>query len=330
MNSTWTRLGLVLVLAVVGCSGDDVTGPVALTASDSETMFAAEETAGNNLSYPVIWSDGVNKVLRGTYGLPKFEGDFALVEGVPAYLQQDMLNEWQAQTQVPAGTPVDVSWIDWGDNLEARPWSETSIVRVEVVLIQDLLTPMIGYEMLYVGGEGPDEMWGASAATYESTQATVYSGCARLTIQKIAPPEFPAEPVLTWNSTLGQWEGDVTQPFFNGGVWDAADGMGAFSAEINVKGKVIYGFNWSVKRIGDGAGTYRLTFSLDPNTAIPLNTFFDTSQILGREIVEVEEADSGEPVGGVAEIDYENDITWIDVQILPRQQGGGKGRNARH
>lgn len=330
MNSTWMRLGLVLVLAIAGCSGDEATSPLALTDSDSEPMFAAEELAGNNLSYPVIWSDGVTKPVRGAFGSSMFEGEYALVGDVPAYLQQDALNEWQAESRMTPQGGVDVSWIDWGDNLEARPWSETSVVRVEIVLIQDLLAPMLAYEMLYVSGQGPDEMWGASTATYDSPQATVYSGCARLTIQKLATVVPPAEPVLTWNAALGQWEGDISEPFFNGGVWEAEDGMGGFSAEINIKGKVIYGFNWRVSRFGDGAGTYRLTFSLDSGTNVPLNTFFDTSQILGREIVEVEEADSGEPVGGVAGVDHENDITWIDVRILPKQQGGGKGRNASH
>lgn len=327
MLSTPMRLALVLVLVLVGCSDDDVTGPGALTTSGSPSLRAAEEVAGNNLSFPVIWSDSVTKVLRGTYGTSQFDGNFSLVGDVPAYLQQDPLNEWQAESHVPAGTPVDVAWIDWGDNLEARPWNENSVVRVEVVLIEDLATPMTAFEMLYVSGEGIDEMWGASTVTYASDQATVYSGCARLTIQKI---DDVIDPVLTWNEALGEWEGDVSTPFFNGGVWEAEDGPSGFSAEINIKGKVIYGYNWRVNRLGDGAGTYRLTFSLDPNLSIPLNTFFDTTEIFGRDVVETEEADSGEPLGGVAYIDYDNNLTWIDVEILPRARGGGKRPASRY
>lgn len=333
MKSTWMRLGLVIVLALVGCSADDVTSPTALTPSDSEPLFAAPEGAGNNLSYPVIWSDGATKALRGEYGVTRFDGEFALVNDVPAYLQQDPLNEWQAESAMGVAGGVDVSWIDWGDNLEARPWNENSVVRVEVVLTQDLLVPMTGYEMLFVSGLGVDEMWGASTATYLSDQATVYSGVARLTIQKLESVPPSTEPVITWNAELGQWEGDISAPFFNGGVWDATDGPSGFSAEINIKGKVVYGYNWRVNREGDGAGTYRLTFSLDPNQYVTKNTFFDTSQIFlpEEEVVEMlAEDDSGEPQGGVAYIDYENDLTWIDVQILPKQQGGGKGRNARH
>ena len=36
-----------------------------------------EETAGNNLSYPVIWSEGVQKVLPGTPGMvPVVQGEW--------------------------------------------------------------------------------------------------------------------------------------------------------------------------------------------------------------------------------------------------------------
>ena len=46
-------------------------------------------------------------------------------------------------------------------------------------------------------------------------------------------------------------------------VYNAGDGPGYYSAEINVKGKVIYGMLWDLKKAGDGPGTYRITFSFD-------------------------------------------------------------------
>ena len=52
-----------------------------------------------------------------------------------------------------------------------------------------------------------------------------------------------------------------------------------YSAEINVKGKVIYGYNWNTRVLSDGPGYYRITFSMDGNgndKEIQLNTVIDT------------------------------------------------------
>ena len=159
------------------------------------------EHFGNNLSNPAIWSDGVAKDLRGTFGNPVFEGDFLTVGDFDWYLQQDQHNEWQAETMdaVVAGiTPYFVDQIDWGDNLEARDWPASSQVRVETVLYQDMSADaMTGFEMRSLFGEGSTEMWGSNGVPYrtddpgaandprKSAVATVYSRCARLTIQKL-------------------------------------------------------------------------------------------------------------------------------------------------
>lgn len=327
MLSQYGRLGLVLGLVFAGCTAD---GPTTATSPGPEglALSASTEEAGNNLSYPVIWSDGYAKPLRGSFGAPVFDGATALVGDIPVYLQQDPLNEWQAESTIDPGGPVDVDWIDWGDNLEARPWNENSVVRVEVVLVRDLPTPMESYEMLYVEGQGIDEMWGATGTTIPSDQATVYSHCARLVIQKIEPLTTPDAAVLTWDEAAHRWTGEVSAPYFAGGVWEAGDGPEGFSAEINIKGKVIYGYNWNLRDVGGGDGVYRLTFSLAKDSPLVLNTFFSNAQILTREeIVEGltrSGGDSGEPLGGIAHVDRDRDITWIDVEILPRSKGGGK------
>lgn len=327
MNPNWTRPGLVLALVLAGCAADDC---VTSTSPDPGEVARAvpTEDAGNNLSFPVIWSDGYAKPLRGSFGAPVFDGASTLVGGIPVFLQQDPLNDWQAESVVDPGGPVDVSWIDWGDNLEARPWNENSVVRVEVVLIEDLTTPMESFDMLFVSGQGVDEMWGATGVTSPSDQATVYSHCARLVIQKIEPANTPEPPVLAWDPASHRWTGEVSAPYFDSGVWEVEDGPEGFSAEINIKGKIIYGYNWRVRQVGDGDGTYRLTFSLADDGAVGRNTNFATSRILTREEV-VEglaraEDDSGEPIGGVAHVDPTHDITWIDVEILPRAKGGRK------
>ncbi|TFH38395.1 MAG: hypothetical protein E4G94_12375, partial [ANME-2 cluster archaeon] len=314
-----------------------------------------EETFGNCLSLPVIWADGVTKILRGEPGTTKFEDDWwyhwgykedgtplscapetetetdltaycddgdnnittipcapdtepdytdrcedgddnlsTIPDIVPEnyivltlpgqgadkiYLQQQENNTWQAESlnATAENTEVHVDLINWGDNLEAVSWNEYSVLRTEVVLFQNLsqntpFLPMQGFYMEHVFDHGIDEMWGTNTTEYQSEIATVYSGCARFTIQKLDVPndidnasEIDGELDLTWNATAGKWDGNVSETYFNGTVWEAedVDGPGYYSAEINVGGKVIYGYNWIVRDIDEAPGFYRLTFSLD-------------------------------------------------------------------
>lgn len=295
---------------------------------------AEAEAAGNNLSFPVIWSDGYAKALRGTFGAPMFTGEYFTDElGVNWYLQQDLLNAWQAESfeLTPGVDPMlAVHYIDWGDNLEAKDWTTNSVVRVETVLYQDV-AGMEAFTMQQLWGQGVDEMWGTNTAIYDSTQATVYSHCARMTIQKLTVPrETP--PAVSWNPATGQWDGQAETPDFIGGVWEAGDGPGYYSAEINIPGKVIYGYNWRVKKLhpANTAGDYRLTFSLSQDCGM-LNTLFDgDTEVLVSEEEEVttesEDGDEGgDTGGGVGMVDPANNLTYIDVRIVEATGSGGGG-----
>ena len=214
------------------------------------------ETAGNNLSFPVIWAEGVQKTLPGSAGMTPLlsgewwyqwgtngsdpnitpasclpdpdEGDIVLnplgdpfcddgalgsltlPAGQPAatnplslakaYVQKDPLNLWQAWAgdagasgEAESDGRLVVDWIDWGDNLESVDWYTRSQVRTEVVLFQDLTAPKLEYQMRHTSGWGIDEAHGLEATLSEipaavtgpGTQATVYTHCARLTIQKL-------------------------------------------------------------------------------------------------------------------------------------------------
>jgi hypothetical protein len=332
----------------------------ALMLAPAMVLGAETETAGNNLSFPVIWSDGAAKALRGEFGLPMFAGEVLVDEEGTWYLQQDEFNAWQAESfdAAVSGVPITVDVVDWGDNLEAKDWTTNSVVRVETVLYQDISTsPMLGFTMKHLWGEGVDEMWGTNTVEYDSLEATVYSGCARLTIQKLDGE--PDERDLAWIPDAGLWEGlHAQEPDFIGGAWEGGDGPGYYSAEINIPGKVIYGYNWRVKQLhadpDDTAGDYRLTFSLNPfcleDAGVALNTFFDAeTQILVSEeeevVTEAEDGDEdGETGGGVAVVDVDNNLTYIDVHIVeatgsgggggggkggPGGSGGGKGRPSR-
>ena len=274
----------------------------------------------------------------------------------------------------PTGRVV-VDWIDWGDSIESIDWTTNSKVRLEVVLLKDLSNPMLQYTMNHISGWGIDEMWGLAATgdpvdndpvvdaiEGDGEQATVYSHCARQTIQKLLVPRNNpslADLVWTWdvykdesgNREPGwaEWD-DENEVFvypsdlisdivlFNGAVHEAeGEGSGDYySAEINIKGKIMYGYTWSVRDLYDnsggsqaGEGYYRVTFSLDETCGdVTRNTDFvdpDTQIFLPIEVIEEEavtilaesdDSDSGSTPGGVAVIDYGNSLTYIDLNIL--------------
>jgi hypothetical protein len=317
------------------------------------------ESLGNNLSFPVIFADGVEKVLRGTFGTPDYRGEDLwyfwdgglckavvvgdcpdpLPEGSYAVYQQQGESNWRAEslTLTPGTDPaLYVNWIDWGDNLESVPWYLNSKVRTEVVLIQDLLTPMLAFEMAWIEGLGINELWGTTTIQDPAfAQATVYSHCARLYIQRLyvsrdAIPEGALgwEPGIGWIELDPEGEDLIGEPFVNKPVWSGGDGRGYYSAEINVKGKIIYGYNWDVKKENEGDGHYRITFALDANyCSAPLNTFFnENTEILVpvEEEVTIEEEPSGE--GGLTYLDPANNLTYIDI-IIEEGKGQGGGGN---
>jgi len=366
-------------------------------------------TGVNNLSFPVIWAEGVEKIVPGTADMdPILTGEWWYQWGtngidpdvVPAsclpdeddiqycddgavgtvgplpgtipadkplplarvYLQKDDGNVWRAWSgdamasgEAELDGTLVVDSIDWGDNLESVDWYTRSQVRTEVVLFQTLTIPQLEYLMRHTSGWGIDEVHGAAASTTEPPvaeavlggRATVYTHCARMTIQKLLvvrddPALDPALANLTWVPEGGWTEaatytGDlINEPIFNKPVYDVGDGPGYYSAEINVKGRIIFGYTWNVRQLndavvngGEAAGDYRITFSLDQQCGTAaLNTFFVdgvTGIMVPAEEVVVEAAegdDGGSDTGGaVGVMDFANNLTYIDVRILAR--GGG-------
>ncbi|MCB0055274.1 MAG: hypothetical protein KDE24_37615, partial [Caldilinea sp.] len=120
---------------------------------------------------------------------------------------------------------------------------------------------------------------------------------------------------------------------FNKAVYEGGDGPGYYSAEINVKGRIIFGYTWNVRQLNDPlpsgpAGDYRLTFSFDQTCgAVNLNTGFVEG--VTEIVVPVETEDvaaAAEPTdegGGTAVLDFADNLTYMDVRILERGGGGG-------
>ena len=276
-----------------------------------------ETTIGNNLSFPAIWSEGITLAMRGTFGDPQLlePSEYTTGEGLPLYLQGVEANTWQAEN-VLAAARVEVSQVDWGDNIESRSLPLGKPIRVETTLLKDLDTPMQGFSMYSAYGSRDAEVFGTDGATYDSTQATIYSACARLTIQRLEiSRDDPYTSALTWDPAAGEWTGTglIAPAIFNGGVWSGGEGSG-YSAEINGSGKVVYGYNWT----GAGtAGDYRITFSLDPNCpTTSLNTFMTPSTtVYLTPTTEGSVAPAAEGGGAVATIDAADNLSYIDVEV---------------
>jgi hypothetical protein len=163
---------------------------------------AEEEDAGNNLSFPVLWAEVEGRpTLPGIFDADKFEGEILAGKVTPdsstacwAAVQKDIDNSWQAEN-LDAGPGHAVTTIDWGDNLEVKDWNIGSPVRVETSLFDDTLpAPMKQYDMCWVSGKGPSEVWGAMVSgpsgavdpsLLDGASAMVFTAGARLTIQRI-------------------------------------------------------------------------------------------------------------------------------------------------
>jgi len=252
---------------VWGCSNertsivDNTTSPVD-NATSPAIIDAAPTSYGNCLSTPVVWAEGHGLTgedcnhltgLRGTFGVESFilPYDATLIDGFPVY-QNPSVNEWQAGS-VDGTTLGEIGVeVDWADNMTRQTWTTNSKVRVEVVLFDVLAQPLKGYHMYSLGGSQLDEVFVTNSTTYDATVATVYSNVARLKIEKLDAQG--GTPVLV------VYDSPVYEKYFIDGPVDA------YSAEVNMGGKCIYGYNWNVKDVPltVKSGWYRLTFSLDP------------------------------------------------------------------
>jgi len=381
-----------LLLLNIQCDKDILDPDLSAQKELMKSINAAKpdgETAGNNLSYPVIWSDGASLALRGDRTLPpKLDGAWYYVWGedpidpqaplyscLPnpadptecidgttpwgsdphwkAFVQKDALNEWQAWNY---NGLADGLWvidsIDWGDNLESVNWTIASQVRTEVVLYEgipeyaqpDPAPYYRQYAMRHAFGWGITEVHGLQTEPDNTllpeildNPATVYSPNARLTIQKInveSLDELPADNTgLTWDPAINGWDDPLfNPPIFNEAVWQGGDGPGFYSAEVNVKGKVIYGFTWNVRKLNDGVGYYRITFSFDDFSPFDLNTEINATTKIIVPLEEEEEAaiilaaeEGGDTGGATPEIDDFHKLTYIDVLITEKQRGAGGG-----
>ncbi|MGE5232535.1 MAG: hypothetical protein ACM3OB_00330 [Acidobacteriota bacterium] len=273
--------------------------------------------------------------------------------------------------------PVTVAYLDWGDNLESVSWSESSTIRVETTPfasrlpwappfdpltqtcadaataagLDPTLVCQMGFQMWHVYGQGPDEQWGARTTAlvepyvYSSPFAIIHTTTARLHLAKLepgartCPGETGAQPpppdTYTWDTSTATptWTGTCTLSDI------------PYTAELNVGGKYVYGYNWSLRRAAMPctswlkSGWWRLTFYAPPTLVL-----FDAANpvvtplapppgvaayptVLSPTLTALEEGDTGPLYAPV--IDYADNLTYIDICITGKTGGGGGGGGPR-
>jgi hypothetical protein len=255
----------------------------------------------------------------------------------PIYWQKNTANKWQAGYVSGLGSAT-ADFVDWGDNLESVSWKTTSILRVETNAFTTLAAPTVRFDMWHVFGQGTNELWGAHANN--ANVPYVYAGWpygvintpnARLNIAKLTngPATCP---------TTGGAVSPFSPTWANGwtGTWLLRDIP--YTAELNIKGSYVFGFNWNLKSDSvppevNKAGWWRLTFYTSDNSVVfddaNIPTAPPTSDLVplpaASITVEAEEGDTGPLYAPV--VDVENNLTYIDICINEGNSKGGGGKN---
>ncbi|MDH5292871.1 MAG: carboxypeptidase regulatory-like domain-containing protein [Acidimicrobiia bacterium] len=181
--------------------------------------------------------------------------------------------------------PVEATRADWGDNIVSVGWRVGVPIRVEVGLFQDATTPgvfqdgipMSGFPMTSLwpppvadgmpagaGGGMPLEIWGTASSGGAGVQtpadyAAIYTRAAHLTIDRLAWAMEGTPSGRIPDSLDDAYADWVAQTISDETIWGTTPGEGAFGAEVNQSGKVVYGKQLKAP----GPGWYRLTFSID-------------------------------------------------------------------
>lgn len=340
------KLVLVLVFALIAAF---VVAPLSDAKKGPPIPPDPEEEFGNNLSVPVIFAEGIG--LTG-YNITELTGLRSIVESLTVpydlngdgtidssdmvnekyYYLQQTVNTWCADYWRGSESAKEAIRLDWADNLVRQTWSANSVIRVENVMFLDNPDPaMLGYDMTFLGGEGKDEIWATQGITTESAIATVFSATARLKIEKLD---------VTDPAALDHGDPIVgLAPLFDAAIYEGygLDGNlpDKYSAEINVGGRVIYGYNWNLGQYTlpeeyssfGKAGWYRLTFSIDDQGEYDLiaeeGSPSDHYVVIGNvQIASLDEPDLGDLALYKPEIeDEEGKISVLEIYIKPAKGG---------
>jgi hypothetical protein len=244
----------------------------------------AEEEAGNNLSVPtiIVGGSGEFNINCGTdawSGLVEPNATVGPLTGYEVnpsmYFYVQGVHEWQAPCMTYAVAPDPTVSVDasWGDNLGGdASLTVGSPIRVELVLTEYQGQLIQGYDVIKLEPSLLDResKYGTEATSLDGGQT--YSA----TPTDFVPGVYDAAATLSIVSEDGE-------ELFSGPA----------SAEINAKGKVVYGYNLRVPK-DLGAGKYTITYNL-PNLQI---MSVDLGGIVGTNVVLTIDVDERKGGGG--------------------------------
>lgn len=264
-----------------------------------------DEGYGNNLSFPLVFADSYGLTglkISGAWpgvgpfttlptfdfntGLrplstevltefPFFQASSSVSIGGVVYYPQKTASTWQAEWRNNAAGATLETIVDWGDALLSRTYTTSSIVRIETALKQDatiagVTDTMTAYKMALLSGQGITELQGTDKTTYASATRNVFAINGRLTIAKIAAGGG-ADTVI-FDKAIYESLGESEEGGGGGGGGSGgAPTASSYTAEMNVGGSLVYGYNFRISQvtgIPNKAGQYRITFSLDPEATV--------------------------------------------------------------
>lgn len=238
MRRTFSAIAVTLLTTALFSS-------VAMAKGGPPGGIGEEPTEGaNSLSVPAIFvpsttgaptlnfacGDAVAPSTVLTNATTYFAAPLAPAPAGDYYIQGE--DRWQASCAVDAdGLAVNA---EWGDNLQGAPLKQGTPIRVEIGLLASDLTAEPAASMTgFLINKLTDEL--DRYATYGT----------------LGVPQAPYSEVRVWDSgVLLTIVGPVV-------VYD-----GAFTAEINSTGRVVYGYNWA----NPVAGTYTITVTVPTAT----------------------------------------------------------------
>jgi hypothetical protein len=297
------------------------TAAPGVSASVSVRVVGHSTTGGNNLSYPVVFAEGIGVTglpVSVDAGLRPTPAESIAVPGLPFfysgnrpdygiyYLQQGF-NVWQAEwLDGSVGAPA-LAEVAWGDNLTHHTFNTHATIRVEVSLFAHAQPLLTGYRMASLWGSGPTEMQGTDGTTVD-TIPSIFSVMPRLIIEKL--DDSTKVPVFT------VYEGAIHEGL-------GSEGPGAFGSEVNVGGRIIYGFNLQVQDLAlptnlHKYGWYRLTLQLDANATVG-------GAPVSRNVALDRLAVPADALTYTPQLDTANQVTWLDIYIVSASGGGGGG-----
>lgn len=267
------------LVTAVGISTATITAssPSASESLDITTTGLSAEGTGNNISWPVVFADGVgitglavsadpgvrpltteaasaelmgadstNPAVSSPTSLFWYSGNIRDLVST-SYLQ-NTASSWRAQVLDGTGQAKYEASAYWGDNLVSQKISVGKKIRIEVALSATGVGTLLGYNMTYVANpSSPEEVQGTDGTTADFVPL-IYTPNPRFTVE------------------------------LNG----TEISSGAITAEVNVAGRIVYGSQWAPA----AAGTYRLRFTLASGANVAITAVGNTS---GAEVVSAQE-----------------------------------------